>query len=136
MSEQENLTLVRNAYEAFGRGDIEAVIAALDENVEWCPGGPPPVGGVRHGRAAVREFFRVLDAVFDVQQFEPHEFIPRGDRVVVLGSDTSVLRATGTPHTTRWAHVYRVENGRIARLDEYADFSSVTLELRSPPLSA
>jgi ketosteroid isomerase-like protein len=30
-----NLEVVQRAYEAFGRGDVEAVVAALDPQIEW-----------------------------------------------------------------------------------------------------
>ena len=32
---EENVKVVKGMYEAFGTGDIPAVIAALDQNVEW-----------------------------------------------------------------------------------------------------
>ena len=38
----ENVALVRGVYESFGRGDIPAVVAALDPDIEWVE--PYPVG--------------------------------------------------------------------------------------------
>lgn len=32
---KEGVNVVRGMYEAFGRGDVQAVIAALDPQVEW-----------------------------------------------------------------------------------------------------
>ena len=34
MSEQDNRALVQRGYDAFGRGDIEALLVLLDDNVE------------------------------------------------------------------------------------------------------
>jgi uncharacterized protein len=32
---QENVTLAQGIYEAFARGEIPTVLAALDPNIEW-----------------------------------------------------------------------------------------------------
>jgi len=50
-----NLAIVQNAYEAFGRGDIEGVVVALDPDIEWLEGEIEglPYGGAHHGAQAV-----------------------------------------------------------------------------------
>ena len=30
-----NVTVIKNAYEAFGRGDVPAVLGAMDPEIEW-----------------------------------------------------------------------------------------------------
>ncbi len=53
MSEQDVET-IRGAYEAFGRGDIPAVLGILDPNVEWIePGGGNSPSGTFNGPDAV-----------------------------------------------------------------------------------
>jgi ketosteroid isomerase-like protein len=37
-----NIETVKHIYEAFGRGDIPAIIAKLDQNVEWDVEDPTP----------------------------------------------------------------------------------------------
>jgi hypothetical protein len=32
---QENVGLVKSLYEAFGRGDVPTVLAAMDPKIEW-----------------------------------------------------------------------------------------------------
>jgi ketosteroid isomerase-like protein len=32
---QQNIDIVKTAYEAFGRGDIPGVVATFDPNIEW-----------------------------------------------------------------------------------------------------
>ena len=46
-----NLAIVQNAYQAFGRGDIESVVAALDPDIEWIEGEIEglPYAGPHHG---------------------------------------------------------------------------------------
>ncbi len=130
---QDSLDIVRRGYDAFGRGDINGLLALLDENVQWTTPGPAdlPIAGRRTGRQAVGEFFQRLTSLLDVQKFEPKEFIVQGDKVVVLGEDVSRVKATGKAIETCWAHVFTVENGRITAFHEYSDVSAVVTELRT-----
>jgi ketosteroid isomerase-like protein len=132
MSEQDNRALVQRGYDAFGRGDIEALLALLDENVEWITPGPSelPTAGRRRGRQQVAEFFKGVDNLFEIQRFEPESFVSEGDRVVVLGSETTRVKATGKVLDMRWAHAFTVRNGKVAVLEEYQDTSAVVAELR------
>ena len=59
MAEQDNIKVVQEAYASFGRGDIEALLGSLDENVEWVlPGeGLIPQAGTYRGRDVWRVFF-------------------------------------------------------------------------------
>jgi ketosteroid isomerase-like protein len=73
-------------YEAFGRGDVPAIISKLDENVEWDT--EVPVDGVpwmepRRGASNVPGFFEAL-APLNFTRFEPHTFFEGGDKVFAL----------------------------------------------------
>jgi ketosteroid isomerase-like protein len=133
MSAQQNLNVVRQGYDAFSRGDIDALLALLDEQVDWRTPGPPELStaGARHGRAQVAQFFMAINELLEVQQFEPRTFVAEGDRVVVLGVDTSKVRASGRVLSTSWAHAFTVRDGRIVAFEEYMDTSALVAELRS-----
>lgn len=133
MSEQQNLEVVRRGYEAFGRGDIQALLDLLADDVEWVSPGPPelPTAGNRRGRQQVAQFFQAVDQIFEIQQFEPKAFVAQGDRVVVLGTDTARIKATGKMVTEDWAHAFTVQDGRIVRMQEFIDTSAVVAELKS-----
>ena len=133
MSEQENLDVVRKGYEAFGRGDIPGLISLLDAQITWVTPGPAdlPVAGTRRGHQAVQEFFQTLSTVVDVVRFEPKDFIAQGERVVVLGDDTSRVKATGKTLEYRWAHVFTVRNGKVVAFEEFGDASALVAEVRS-----
>jgi ketosteroid isomerase-like protein len=132
MSEQDNRALVQRGYEAFGRGDIEALLALFDENVEWVTPGPSdlPTAGRRRGRQQVSEFFQTVNSLVEVQRFEPEAFVSEGDRVVVLGSETTRVTATGKVLELRWAHAFTVRNGKVSTFEEYQDVSALVAELR------
>lgn len=132
MSEQ-NLDVVRRGYDAFGRGDLDALLGLFDDNIEWTSPGPPdlPTAGTRRGRQQVAAFFGAVDQVYEIQRFEPKTFLADGDRVVVLGDDTARIKATGKIITPAWAHAFTLRDGRIISFTEYIDTSEVVAELRA-----
>lgn len=138
MNEQQNLETVQRGYEAFGRGDIDALLALFDDDIVWESPGPPelPTAGSRRGKQQVAAFFDAVNSVFDMQQFEPETFLADGDRVVVLGRDTAAVRATGKVVSSPWAHAFTLRNGKVVAFQEYIDTSDVAAELRSAQVRA
>jgi ketosteroid isomerase-like protein len=132
MSDQQNLDVVRSLYAAFGRGDLEAILAPLDPEVSWrTPGFPDlPTAGLRHGIPAVREFFGLLLNTFDIADFQPRDFLAGGDKVVVLGTSREGPKGSGKLVDFRWVHVFTFKNGRITAFEEPADVSELVAEFR------
>lgn len=133
MNEQKNLEIVRRGYDAFGRGDINGLLTLFDDDIVWTSPGPPelPTAGTWRGRQQVAEFFAAVDRVFEIQRFEPETFVAEGDRVIVLGSDTSRIKATGKVIDSAWAHAFTAKNGKIVAFQEYIDTAAVVAELQA-----
>jgi ketosteroid isomerase-like protein len=133
MNEQQNVDIVRRGYEAFGRGDLDSLLSLFDDNIEWISSGPAdlPTAGTRRGREQVREFFNAVNDVFDIQRFEPQTFIAQGDRVVVLGEDSSRVKATGKTIDGQWAHVFTLAGEKVIGFREYVDTAAVMAELHA-----
>lgn len=127
MSESANIKTVQQLYADFGRGDLPALLAALDPAVEWINAGPDLIAyaGARHGVAQVREFFDTLAASIEVQTFEPREFFAQGDRVVVLGGWSGRVKATGREYASEWAMAWTVSHGTVAAFRSYEDTHAV-----------
>jgi ketosteroid isomerase-like protein len=138
MTEQRNVEIVKRGYEAFGRGDIEGLLALCAENIEWISSGPPelPTAGTRRGREQVAQFFTIVDQLFEMQRFEPTQFVAQGDWVVVLGQDTAKVKATGKVLTEEWAHAFTIRGGQIVAFHEYMDTAAMVAELRAAPSGA
>jgi ketosteroid isomerase-like protein len=130
-AEQRNVELVQKGYDAFGRGDIPGLLALLDDQIVWTTPGPSevPFAGTRRGPSAVAQFFQTLVSVVDVVRFEPRQFIAKGNQVVVLGDDTSRVKATGKSIEFRWTHVFTIRNDMIVAFEEYGDTSALVAEL-------
>jgi uncharacterized protein len=118
---QSSTDLVSGLYEAFGRGDVPALLAALDENVEWSVPENLPHGGDAHGRDAVGGFFQGIGEKWDGLTVDVEDIVASGDRVVVLANIHGPLRSTGEEATYQAAHVWTVQGDTAVRFDEYVN---------------
>jgi ketosteroid isomerase-like protein len=115
--ETKTLEVVQQAYQAFGRGDVPAILALVADQVDWrfCGSKSLPYTGTFHTREDVGRWFGAIAAVDDVRAFEPREFIAAGDRLTVLGWERTAGRPGGKVFETEWVHVFTVRDGRIIR---------------------
>jgi uncharacterized protein len=132
MSEQENLGVVRKAYENFKTGDIGSLLGQISDDVSWRlpqTEGVPFAGG-RQGRGEVAEFFSALADSQDALAFEPREFVAQGEKVVALGSYRWRVKKNGREYGGDWAHVFTVRDGQIVGFDEYMDTAAAEAAFR------
>jgi ketosteroid isomerase-like protein len=121
---QENLELARRSYEAFDRGDYDAVLEAFDPEIEW---EEPDISGVafsgeRHGREhLVEKVFEPVRREVDDFEVVPEEFLDAGDHVVVLGRYRGHGRDTGITLDAPFAHVWTMRGGKAVRHRDYYD---------------
>ena len=127
MSEQDNLKVVRDAYESFGRGDIASLLASLDEHVVWAlPGeGLIPQSGTYHGREGVAQFFQTLNETTEFLAFEPREFVAQGDQVVALGWYRAKAKATGRSFESFWTMSFVLSDGKVTKFREFTDTAAI-----------
>ena len=130
MSVQENVQIVKDAYAAFGRGDIQGLLALLAEDIEWIsPGGAVPPADTHRGRAAVADFFQKLSGTVEFSSFETREFVAEGDRVLVVGFDSWRAKATNRTFEGHWVMAFTVRNGKVTNVREYVDTLGVARAL-------
>jgi ketosteroid isomerase-like protein len=112
--------VVQNAYGAFGRGDIPAVLELLDEGVDWNVPEAVPHGGHFEGREAVGGFFQGLGDRWEDFGIDIEEVVDGGDEVVGIGRAHGNLKGTGEA-TYGFTHVFTVQDGHVVRFREYVD---------------
>jgi ketosteroid isomerase-like protein len=82
---QDHAALVRSAYEAYNRRDVEGVLGRFDPEIEWHVPDTLPWGAHVHGLEAIGRFFEGLRPhMGDDHQVAVDELIAAGDRVVAL----------------------------------------------------
>ena len=128
MQEAQNTKVVQDAYAAFGRGDIPALLANVADDVVWKgvygAGSHVPTAGERRGTAAVAEFFKQVAANVTFSRFEPKEFIATGDTVVALGHYAATT-PIGKGFDSDFAMVFTLRNGKITRFQEFCDSAAI-----------
>lgn len=109
--------IVKQAYEAFGRGDVPAILNLVADQVDWELVGPTslPYAGRRKNHKEVADFFAAVASSDDIHAFEPREFIEADEHVTVLGWEDATTRDTNRKFESQWAHVFTVKNGKITR---------------------
>jgi uncharacterized protein len=119
---QENVEVAKRTYEAFGRGDVPAVLANFDPNVEWHAAEGLPWGGQHNGREAVAEnVFGAVMAAVDGFALTIDRFLDSGDYVVALGRYSGTGRNSDKPLDAAFAHVWELEDGKLKRFLHYTD---------------
>ena len=113
----ENVDVLRAGYEAFARGDMEAVVAGWDPEIEF--DGPNssrmPNAGSFRGKAEVARLFTGMRERWDDLVLAPDEFVESGDTVVVLGHLEGRAKASGTQVKVPFVHVWRMRGGMVRR---------------------
>lgn len=117
-----NLEIIKNAYAAFAQGDVPGVLGALSADIAWTEAEGFPYAGTYHGPQAVLEgVFMRLGAEWDGFSAVPAEFIDGGDAVVALGQYSGTYKATGKSVQADFAHVWKLQDGKVVRFVQYVD---------------
>lgn len=117
-----NLNIIQGAYEAFAKGDVPSVLGIMDANIVWKEADGFPLTGTYHGPQGVLEgVFLRLGPLWEGFTVTPQEFIDGGDTIVALGQYTGTAVATGKPLQVDFAHIWKLQDGKVIRFVQYVD---------------
>jgi ketosteroid isomerase-like protein len=115
---QENVEIVKAWYDAFNRGDWDAMVkdVAPGFGLDFSRSDGPWRGvfGLDQARRLLEEFREDWESDW----LEPHEFIEAGDLVVVPGTQ-HVKGRGGIEVAARGSYVWTIRNGAIERMVMY-----------------
>ncbi len=132
----DHVAAVASIYEAFGRGDVPAILGALSEDVRWeewadnhAQASDVPWLRARQGKAGALEFFAIAG------QFTIHEFrvvsLLAGDRQVAAEVVIDVTLPTGARYRDEELHLWTFDDlGKVVRLRHYVDTAKHILAAR------
>ncbi len=105
--QQDNIVTTQSLFEAFGAGDVPAMLEHLQDDIVIDFYGPAviPYAGHYEGRAEARRFFETVLSSVDIEVFEPMEMLADADKVIVTGHLHLIARSTGRAIDSDFVHV-------------------------------
>jgi ketosteroid isomerase-like protein len=117
VSANDNIKTITQVYEAFGRGDVAAILAEVCDDVDWAAEAAStdtPWYGVRRGRDAVAAFFTEFGSTMEVEEFTPVSIAANDDDVLTVVRFRARSRGTGKTAAMDLHHFFRFRDGKIA----------------------
>jgi ketosteroid isomerase-like protein len=117
MSARDNVDTVKAIYEAFGRADVETILDAVTDDVDWATEGERGVApwyGQRTGKEQVARFFQDIGGAVEVQEFTPLSFTANDENEVhALIRFRIRSRQTGRDAAMNLHHYWRFRDGKV-----------------------
>jgi ketosteroid isomerase-like protein len=118
---EENVEVVRDAIDAWNRGDYEAWIAGFDSACEFRPLRAQLEGRAYRGHDGLRRFMDDFTLDWDQVRFEVREIRDVGDKVLVLIRFQGRGRASGADLDVPIGIVGEVRQGKITEARMFSD---------------
>ena len=134
MSADANIKTITAVYEAFGRGDVAAILDAVSDDVDWAAeaaSSAAPWYGVRHGKDAVAAFFSDFGSTMEVEEFTPVSFAANDTDVLTVVRFRARSRGTGRTAQMNLHHYFKFRDGKIAYYRGTEDTAQTERVLRS-----
>jgi ketosteroid isomerase-like protein len=118
---QENVEIVRLAYERLNAGDLDGFLGFCAQDIEFRDLPVLPDAGVHIGPDAIRRWWvQMLDSFEEGLRFEADEIIDAGDDHVVLANHgIGQGRGSGATVEMRFSTVLTLSDQRIVKLIVY-----------------
>ena len=120
---QENVHLIRAGFAAFAERGLGGMADFWATDINWraMEGALDDVGEMQ-GADALRRYYEDWLDMFDNVTVVPEELLDIGDdRVLAVQHVTGRAKASGVETELRYAVIYTVRDGKIARGREYGD---------------
>jgi len=124
MSER-NVEAVRQLFELYATGGLEAVLEVMDENIEIVI--PPDVSAepdTYRGHEGARRYFAGFEGMLEDVRYEMFELIPEGDYVLARARLAGRGVSSGLEVELQTVVVHTVKGGKLTRIVPYPDLES------------
>jgi uncharacterized protein len=108
---------IQGVYEAFGSGDVAAILAVLTDDVDWAAESQSAIApwhGPRKGKAEVSQFFEQIGSAIEVTEFTPLSFAANETDVLTTIRFGLTVPATGKSGSMDLHHWFRFRDGKIS----------------------
>lgn len=117
----DHIQTVKDAYAAFGHGDVATILSMLAPDVSWELEGPAEISfaGIRKGPEAVKGFFQGIANDYADPKLEITDYLSSADGVATFGRYKCTLKKTGKRVDTPMAHLFKFRGGKIVRFVDH-----------------
>jgi len=118
MSSHPKTELLRNADDAFERGDLQPLLDLLSDDIEWVDSTLGPLAGTYRGKAGVPQFFgKMMDIYKGNLRVEVLDILANDDHGIVLTRESGTVE--GDPIAWNSVHEFSFSDGRVKRFVSY-----------------
>jgi ketosteroid isomerase-like protein len=118
---QDDITRLRDGYEALNRGDLEVILDRVHPDFEAHDRAEVPDPQRYEGVPGITQALGQLLEEFDDYRMEPQEFIDGGDRIIVVLRQSGRGRASGAVVEGTIVHLWEIRDGRASGLRAFSD---------------
>jgi uncharacterized protein len=119
---ERDIEILRRAYKAFNRRDLEAMLEFFDADSHWVPSSSAwGEGTIYRGHDGVRQLLDDLASDWERFEVEPEEYRDLGDLIFVTGRVRAVPKGGGREIDSPTAWVWEMREGKALRLQAYTD---------------
>jgi ketosteroid isomerase-like protein len=127
---EQNIATVKAMYEAFGRGDVDAILERCTDDVDWASDVATPTApwqGPMKGKSELTRFFTGIAGAGTVNEFTPLSFAANDeDEVMVFLHWSFTVSATGKELSSNIHHFWRLQDGKVSYYRGSEDSAQVT----------
>jgi ketosteroid isomerase-like protein len=116
MSSDSNLKTVQMIYDAFGRGDVQAILDQLTDDVDFASEPDQDIApwhGRYSGKAEVPRFFQALAETIEVTEFNPLAFATSDSDVMAVIRFGFTVNRNGRSGAMDLHHWWRFRDGKV-----------------------
>lgn len=118
---QENVEIIKRAYDAFARGDYATSLSYYDPQVEFSQPADEPGGGTYYGVDGVTRAFRNWLTAWEDYRVEVEELSDHGAHVLARTRHLMSGKGSGAVVEQTIFQVWTLRDGRIVRARMYYD---------------
>jgi ketosteroid isomerase-like protein len=122
---QQDVDATQAAYEAFGRGDVEAAAKDFAEDVEWWTSDSLPDGGTIRGKDNVLEAWSHIPNYLTEFSVEPDQIVECAGMVLVRGHQHIKTKDTGESYEGPFVQILEFRDGKVQRATFFEDSGKV-----------
>jgi uncharacterized protein len=118
---QENVDLVRQIFDGWGRGDLRTGVPHYDSDIVLVLREEFPEAGTYRGTDEIRKYTRQMLAPWDDFAISGEEFVDAGDRVLVRVRQHGTGLGSGAPGELRYFQVWTFRERSVIRIESIWD---------------